>query len=287
MHFPGALLLALIAIPVVLLFIIHVMFRAPRLKEKGNPADHGVAYQEVRIPTINGKRLYGWWLPMPEANVTLVVMHRWGSNMELMLPLVLPLHKAGLNILLVDARNHGRSDSDSFSSMPKFAEDTGVAVDWLKKNRTGSAGKIVLLGHSVGAGAVLLEASRRDDIAAAISIAAFAHPEWMMRRYLGRFHTPEFFKRWGLRYVEWIIGYRYEEIAPMNTACRVHCPVLIVHGAEDQTVPASDAYAIRDNCPDRGLELLLIEGAAHDSVNAIEQHSGELVSFLQGKRVLQ
>lgn len=286
MHFPGILLLALVAIPVALLFIIHVMFRAPRLKEKGGPADFGVTCQEVRIPAINGKCLYGWWLPMPETNVTVVVMHGWGSNMELMLPLALPLHKAGLNVLLVDARNHGRSDSDTFSSMPKFAEDTGAAVDWLKQNRTGSAEKIVLLGHSVGAGAVLLEASRRTDISAVISIAAFAHPEWMMRRYLGRFRAPEFFKRGVLRYVEWVIGYRYEEIAPMNTACLTHCPVLIVHGADDQTVPASDAYAIRDNCPAKSIDVLLIHGAGHDSVNAIEQHSGKLVAFLRSKGVL-
>ncbi|RTZ61296.1 MAG: alpha/beta hydrolase [Gammaproteobacteria bacterium] len=286
MHFPGILFLALAAAPVVLLFIIHVIFRAPRLKEKGSPADHDIAYMEARMPAINGKRLYGWWLPVPEADVTVVVMHGWGSNMELMLPLALPLHKAGLNVLLVDARNHGRSDSDSFSSMPKFAEDTGSAVDWLIERQPGSAEKIVLLGHSVGAGAVLLLASRRNAIAAVISIAAFAHPEWMMERYLRRFHIPGVLRRWVLRYVERIIGHRYEDIAPVHTACRADCPVLLVHGREDHTVPVSDARAIRDNCPEKGIELLLIDGAGHDSVESVEQHADELIGFLQRHHLL-
>jgi pimeloyl-ACP methyl ester carboxylesterase len=40
-----------------------------------------------------------------------------------MLPIAAPLRRAGLNVLRVDARNHGGSDSDTFSSLPRFAED--------------------------------------------------------------------------------------------------------------------------------------------------------------------
>jgi alpha-beta hydrolase superfamily lysophospholipase len=183
-------------------------------------------------------------------------------------------------VLSLDARNHGRSDSASFSSLPRFAEDVAEAINWVKGQRKSQTDRIVLLGHSVGAGAVLFEASRRHDIAAVISIAAFAHPEWMMRRYLGRFRIPELLKIWVLRYVEWIIGHRYEEIAPMYTACRVQCPVLLVHGTADQTVPVTDALAIRNNCSAKSLELLLIENADHESVEKIEEHGDQLIVFL-------
>ncbi len=138
---------------------------------------------------------------------------------------------------------------------------------------------MALLGHSVGAGAVLFEASRRDDIAAVISIAAFAHPEWMMRRYLDPAWLPGPLRSSILRYVEWLIRYRYAEIAPMHTLCRVRCPVLLVHGTADDTVPVSDVHAMRENCPKKS-ELCLIAGAKHDLVESIEECVDCLIHFL-------
>ncbi len=275
---------------------IHIGFRAPRLIEQGSPDDFGISYRDINIPTRRGKRLFAWWLsaivttpsssPTSALNSvissapTIILLHGWGSNAELMLPLAVPLHHAGMNVLLLDARNHGRSDADNFSSMPRFAEDVSEAIDWVKRQSNLQNDQLVLLGHSVGAAAVLLEASRRDDIAAVISLATFAHPEWMMRRYLGRFPFPKLFVKGVLRYVERVIGHRYEAIAPMHTACLVKCPVLLVHGTADETVPLSDALAIRDQCNKNSIELLLIEGADHDSVDKFEKHADELIAFL-------
>lgn len=281
MVYPGITLLVIVVIIAAAMLAVHIGFRAPRRIDLNSPADYALAYEEIHIRTTAGKRLFAWWLPLAEPAPTLIILHGWGGNAALMLPLALPMHRAGMNILLLDARNHGRSDSDSFSSLPRFAEDAGAAVDWVKAHGSDPRKRVALLGHSVGAGAVLFEASRRDDIAAVISIAAFAHPEWMMRRYLARFRVPDFCTAWILRYVEWVIGYRYTDIAPMNTVCRVQCPILLVHGTADKTVPVTDALAIRDHCYVKGLELFFIEGGTHDSVEDIEHHADGLVAFLQ------
>lgn len=275
-----SVLTAAAAALIFMLLAIHIGFHPPRRVERGSPADFGLPYREINIPTSKGNRLFAWWLPATSPSTTAILLHGWGGNAELMLPLALPLHRAGLNVLLLDSRNHGRSDSASFSSLPRFAEDAGEAINWVKTHTSGLPVRIVLLGHSVGAGAVLFEASRRHDISAVISISAFAHPEWMMRRYFKRLSIPEPFACWTLRYIEWIIGHRYDEIAPMHTACRVECPVLLVHGTADETVPLTDALAIRDNCNGSLLELLLIENADHDSVDKVEEHSNQLVGFL-------
>jgi len=279
-------ILATAATVFAILLAIHLGFRAPRRIETGTPADFGLPFHETDIRTRTGKTLFAWWLPAAAPAPTIILLHGWGGNAELMLPLALPLHAAGLNVLLFDARNHGRSDSASFSSLPRFAEDLAAAIGWVRERSKAQTDRIVLLGHSVGGGAVLFEASRRRDIAAVISIAAFAHPEWVMRRYLGRFGIPNLFTAWVLRYVEWIIGHRYEEIAPMYTACRIKCPVLLVHGTVDRTVPVTDALAIRNHCRKKSLELLLIENADHESVEVIEEHAGQLVSFLTRAGVL-
>ena len=94
------LLVAIVAIPVG----VHLGFRAPRIRERGSPADFGLAFEEVRIPTVRGRILFGWLLPAPDAQGTLVLLHGWGSNAEHFLPLAAPLRRGWLTVLLCDAR---------------------------------------------------------------------------------------------------------------------------------------------------------------------------------------
>lgn len=272
----GILLLLVIA-----LAVIHLGFRAPRIKETSTPGDIGIEYEQVQIPTHASKQLFGWLLSQKTSDETLIILHGWGANIELMLPIALPFYEAGMNVLLFDARSHGQSDTDTFSSLPRFAEDLSHAIDWLKQTHPNSTQKIALLGHSVGAGAVLLEASRRDDIQAVISLSAFAHAAWVMHRYLKHFHIPSPLRALVLRYVEWVIGHRFSSFAPLDTVCKIHCPILLVHGKDDTTVPIEDAHSIIANCPEPHLSLLEIDDAKHDSVEKIEEHGWQLVSFLR------
>jgi dipeptidyl aminopeptidase/acylaminoacyl peptidase len=208
-------------------------------------------------------------------------MHGWGGNAGQMLPFAALLHRAGFAALLLDARNHGSSDSDTFSSMPRFAEDLERGLDWLSRQPRIDPHRLFLLGHSVGAGAALLVASRRHEPAGVISIAAFAHPAELMRRQMRSHHIPYLPFGWlVLRYIERTIRADFDEIAPCNTIRLTACPVLLVHGKQDNRVPVADALRIYHNRRDDGVELLLLPDAAHDSGEAIEPYGDSLVSFL-------
>ncbi len=102
---------------------------APRVVETGSP--QGLPWRAVDVPTVRGKRLFGWFITAGERAPALVVMHGWGGNAEMMLPLAAPLHERGYALLLVDARCHGQSDDDNFASLPRFAEDIDAALAWL------------------------------------------------------------------------------------------------------------------------------------------------------------
>ncbi len=277
------LIIPLLLLGLALLFVIaiHLGFRAPRVRERGTPADLRLPFKAVNIPTRHGRQLRAWLIPSASAEADrIILLHGWGANMEMLLPLALPFHRAGMEVVLFDARNHGLSDGHGHSSLPRFAEDLHGAIDWLKARSGHARGKLALLGHSIGAGAVLLTAAQRDDIEAVIAVSVFAHPERVMRRELKRWPLPEWLLRAVLRYVEWIIGQRFDAIAPIHTVCRVKAPVLLVHGDADRVVPISDARDLIAACPRADLDLLTVSGARHASVDRIEQHSPQLLDFL-------
>lgn len=273
------IVLTVAAVAGLFVLLIHLGFRAPRRVATGTPAALGLPFAQVRIPTVAGKHLSGWFLPASGSAQTVIILHGWGGNAELMLPLAAPLHQQGLNVLLFDARNHGSSDAHSFSSMPRFAEDLDHAIGWLQGHHPAACQRLALLGHSVGAAAALLNASRRNDLAAVITIAAFAHPEWVMRRHLQAIRVPERLIWLINRYVQWVIGHRFADIAPVNTARQITCPVLLVHGTADELVPLADAHAIAST--HAKLTLLEIPQAGHTSVEKVEEHAPQLLAFLQ------
>ena len=278
---------------------------APRVPHHTDPGALGLAFETLRIGTENGKSLHAWFIPAPggaavagadaaapadmariepgvspAAAPAVVVMHGWGGNAALMLPLARPLHEAGYATLFVDARCHGASDDDSFASLPRFAEDAEHAFAWLATRAGVDPQRIALLGHSVGAGAVLFAASRMPQVAAVVSVAAFSHPAAMMRRWLAARRIPEKpIGRYVLDYVQKTIGHRFDDIAPVATISRIRRPVLLVHGADDEVVPIDEAmqiYAMRGDTP---VELMTLTGD-HESFADLEHHVGRLVGFL-------
>ncbi len=278
--FLGALLVTLAGLN----FMLRRGLRAPRVVESASLAQLGLTGREVRLPTQRGKHLFGWLLPGNDQAATpaVIVLHGWGANAEMMLPLARPLQAAGMTVLLIDSRNHGNSDADTFSSMPRFAEDLDAAIDWLKRQPVAIPERIAVVGHSVGAAAALLAASRRHDLAGVISLAAFAHPATMMRRWLAAKGLPYLPLGWYvLQYVQHVIGHRFDTIAPLNTITRVTCPVLLVHGADDSTVPVNDAHALFARRLSERVQLRVLPGE-HDSTDELERHSDELIAFLHG-----
>ncbi|OYV36987.1 MAG: dipeptidyl aminopeptidase [Thiomonas sp. 20-64-5] len=204
----------------------------------------------------------------------------WGSNADLMLPLAPPLHAAGLALLFIDTRCHGASDDDTFASLPRFAEDTVHAVDWLAARSDIDSSRIALLGHSVGAGAVLLAASWRERITAVVSLAAFAHPAEMMQRWMIEQDLPDaVIGPYILRYVQHTIGYRFDVIAPVSTLPQLRCPVLLMHGEDDTVVPVADAHRLLA-AADSGKVQLHIGPGGHDSMEAFLTVIGQVSGFL-------
>lgn len=269
--------------------VLHAMLlrglRAPRLPHDPGwgdamPGTRGLAAFSVH--GARGQRLAAW-LALPRSACAdrpvpvVVAVHGWGANASTLSPLVEPLVRSGIAVALFDAASHGDSSAEEFSSLPRFAEDLAAVLDALRAMPAIDAERAGLLGHSVGAAAVLLHTARHGGTSAVVSLSAFAHPREVMERWLQEHHIP---RRWIgtaiLEHVQEVIGERFDRIAPEHQLPHIDCPVMLVHGAQDRTVPLADAHRLQARL--RRGDLLVVDGD-HDLRASLAPHADHLVRF--------
>lgn len=252
-------------------------FAPPQRDTSQTPDDFGLAGEEVWLQSVNGTNLHAWFIPASDQPAPAVaVLHGWGANGSLLLPIAPYLHGAGYHALFLDARNHGLSEHDDFSSLPRFAEDLEVGIAWLRERDDVTS--IAVAGHSVGAGAAILAASRDPEIAVVVSMSAFAHPREMMTKQLRLTRLPRPVTGALLWPIEQVIGHRFDEFASQNIIEDVTCPVLIVHGDADKVIPVKDAFRLFEKAPDG--QVLIVPGGEHAALDTFEPHLPEVVAFL-------
>jgi dipeptidyl aminopeptidase/acylaminoacyl peptidase len=285
------------------------MAHDPPIAQLAQRSRHAPRMEPLRLRGARGQSLAAWLLlpavgdvrgpssgpvddrpagARPLARVPAVLaMHGWGANASTLWPAVDPLLAAGFAVMLLDASCHGDSGDEAFTSLPRFAEDIAAGLEALCAHPAVDRDRIALLGHSVGAGAALLHAAREPGgapsgvcaVRAVVSLSAFAHPAEMMQRWMAEHRIPRRVVGSAiLEHVQEVIGERFERIAPVNTIACLSCPVLLVHGRHDATVPVDDALRLRDAQP--SAELLLVD-ADHDLRAALAPQGARIVAFLE------
>ncbi|WP_321325057.1 alpha/beta hydrolase [Thiomicrorhabdus sp.] len=279
------LILLCILLPILLLvgFIvaIHLSFRAPRFSNEVKPSDYSLNADTFEFKGNQATQLSAWWIPSNQpSDTTVLLMHGWGANKSLMLPLAKPFHDSGYNLLIMDAHNHGDSQKRGVSTMPKFAEDIQSGADWLKQNKPNKSRQLILVGHSVGAAATLLAAAKGLKANMFVAIASFVHPKLMMQRHLKKLDVIPGLVKLISNYVQWVIGHKFDDIAPSTSVTNITQPTLLVHGDADKVIPLSDHHMLCNVAPKEHIECLEIPDADHDSIDKIEQHFSSLNRFI-------
>ncbi|WP_130537616.1 alpha/beta hydrolase [Thiomicrorhabdus indica] len=258
---------------------IHIGFRAPRLANE--EPSKGVVFDVVEFEGKQKTLLHGWWLPAGDNfETTVVLLHGWGANKSLLLTLAKAFHNIHCHVLMIDAHNHGDSQSRGVATMPKFSEDLDSAIAWCRSNRPEHSQKVLAVGHSVGAAATLLSASKTSHADAYIAISSFAHPKLMMKRHLGKLSKIPLLTWLLSAYVQKVIGHRFDEIAPVNTIQQISKPVLCLHGNRDSVIPIEDFHLICKSSKNSNVQCAEIADADHDSIDLIEQNFSLIESFL-------
>lgn len=250
----------------------------PQRDASVTPGHLGLSGRSVYIDAHHGKRLHGWWIPVGHRAPAVVVIHGWGANASLMLPLAHPLHAAGFHALFVDARGHGRSEQDDYASMPRFSEDLDAAVDWvLAQPQVERAG---VVGHSIGAAASILAAARDEEcrISAVVAVSGFADV-WDVMMESSPIGTMPGAAAWAVRRtMEYVIGASLDTIAPVNHIGGIDVPIMIVHGEADEVVGVHHAYRLAEAA--RQATVGIIAGGTHSDLEVFQARLRPILAFL-------
>lgn len=124
----------------------------------------GLSVRPVRFTATDGVSLRGWLIPASAGAPTIVLVPGFLADRMSMLPYARFLHAAGYRVLLYDSRGTGQSGG-SFSFGAREVDDVLGAIGFISR----SAGKIGLLGVSLGAGDALAAAARDRRVAAVVA----------------------------------------------------------------------------------------------------------------------
>ena len=189
------------------------------------PGDAGLPHEEVTLRTEDWLGLGAWWVPAERARATVILCHGNAGNISHRLHLIAPLHGLGLNVLAFDYRGYGRSEGRPSEDGTYRDMDAAVAC---ALSKGGDSRRLVFFGESLG-GAVAVESATRHPCDALVLESTFTSVPAMAAR-----HFPWLPSRLLLRI-------RYDSLSRIGN---VGCPVLIMHGPNDEIVPFSMGRAL-------------------------------------------
>lgn len=206
------------------------------------------------------------------SDITLIFLHGWGQNIQMMLPLSDKYTKF-YNTLVIDLPGFGASEEPDYAwTIHDYAHALKELVDTL------SLKKVILLGHSFGGRVALVYAS----LYKCEKLICFGSPyckelkklPWKNRIY--KKIKKIFFLKWLANIMKDHIGSTdYKNASPMMKGVlvnavnldltedvkKIKCPTLLIWGSLDAAVPVKRAYELEKLIPDAG--VILYEGATH------------------------
>jgi len=223
----------------------------PERELYGDPADVGLAFTDLAIPTEDGERLHGWWIPtrVRPARAHVLFLHGNAGNVSHRLEHAVSLGAAGFDLLLVDYRGYGRS-----TGRPReegLYRDARAALAALRAGAGVDRERIVYMGESLG-GAVAAWLALQEEPRGLVLQSTFTS-----LRDVARVHYP------------WAPPVLVPDAFPTRARLgELRAPVLVLHGDADEIVPVAHARALAEAAAGpRRLEI--VAGAGHNDLVAL------------------
>jgi uncharacterized protein len=217
-----------------------------------SPADLGMPFEDVWLTAEDGVRVHGWFVPTPDASITVLWFHGNAGNIGHRVGKLHALRReVPANYFLLSYRGYGRSEG--VPSEEGIYQDAEAALAYLHSRDDVRPDGVVYFGQSLGAAVAVHLATHRPPLTLILESAFPSVP------HVARDSIP-----W--LPVDRLLRSRYDALRKLPS---VHVPTLSLHGREDDVVPLALGRLLHDaaNEPKR---LVVVEGAGHNDVHAID-----------------
>lgn len=246
-----------------------------------NP-DNRKEWQQI---STDGLKLSAIYLPATDSHKTAIVAHGYMGNAETMANYAKMFHDLGYNVLVPDARGHGKSEGDYIGFGWHERKDYVKWIDQVLETN-GQLEEIVLYGISMGAATVMMTSgeSLPTNVKAIIEDCGYSSVNEELAYQLNElFSLPPF----PLIQVTSLMtkiraGYFFGEADAIKQLEKNQLPMLFIHGDADTFVPYEmlDKVYQATNGPK---EKYIVPGAEHAKAYSIdpENYQKTVSSFLE------
>jgi pimeloyl-ACP methyl ester carboxylesterase len=238
------------------------------------PEQYGLTYEDVSFTSREDRLMLSGWLLVPAAGSQserpVVMVHGWKKDRQSeldsrILEVAVHLVRSGRFVLVFDLRGWGHSEGDRFSMGPREARDVGGAIDFLGRRGLAADG-VDLLGYSMGAAAVLLEAPTEPNVRAVVADSGYAELASLLNEQVPKYSgLPPLFTPGAVLAASFLTGVNWYTVRPVDgvaTLAARGVPLLIIHGEADTLVPVSHARRLAAAYGQRA-ETFFVPGAEH------------------------
>jgi uncharacterized protein len=256
----------------------HVMTRTYRPDALSQPTR---PWEDAPLMS-EGLRLRAWIARGDPERPAGVVVHGLGDTLESYREHARVLQDRGFTVILPDLRGHGGSEGNHTTLGGRERHDVRAAMDYLRAKGLARNG-LVLMGHSMGAVAVLLAAADQTDLRAVIVEAPYdTYRDSVAHHARILYGLP----RWvpiiplAIAAAEWRAGFDADDIDAVAAARRIRAPLLaIVDGADDR-MPEAVVRRVYDAHPGPK-RLWVADGVSHVGAVFHTDYRKQITAFLE------
>jgi fermentation-respiration switch protein FrsA (DUF1100 family) len=275
-----------------------LMVYRPKVVPLDDPASRlGVNFERVAFTAVDGTRIVGWWMPAvsmegDRARDTVLVCHGLGSNKSNHLILAVAPLNAGYNVLAIDLRAHGESGGQLCTFGDRERLDALAAVRWLTATQPQRSHRILGVGASMGAAALLAAAVDGSDDAGQRIDGVVAYGTYDNLRELVDTVTTDYFPTplaWLLKHVgvpiaSFHTGRNLMAFAPGDFAQQLWPrPLLVIHGADDEIIRFEHGHRLYQRAL-QPKQHIWIGGGTHNGIVGDQPTAREVIEFLDNAR---
>lgn len=196
----------------------------------------------VVVPAGDGVEIATLHLRNPGAAFTILYSHGNAEDLGHLEPLLRQLQRSGFSVLAYDYRGYGLSTGGPPTARGAY-RDLHVVYRHAVEELGIDPDRLLLLGRSVGSGPAT-ELAAREPVGGLILESGFVS---------------------AFRVVTSIPILPFDRFPNLRHLREVNCPVLVIHGAEDDVIPPSHGRRLFDAAREPK-QLLWVDGAGHNDL---------------------